>query len=157
VAIRILVGKMLILLSFVLAPQRLRTRWSTILALRAFYLDALGLFYCASALDGYLQDAVLKASMNFALVGALRQAEGAAEGAVAALPYVVAAKLFLLLDFALTLDGEHVRVQRDVHVFGLYARKLGPDEEVPVLHRCVNRRRPLTNPFKPLASRAAAP
>src|SRR5215207_8051285 len=68
---------------------------------RTLYLDALRLFYCTSALYRYFQNAVLEAGTDLALISSLGQGKAAAEGAVAALPYVVAAPL-LLLGLALT-------------------------------------------------------
>src|SRR5215212_1609393 len=63
------------------------------LAAGTFYLDALRLLYCTSTLNRHFQHALIKAGRNLALVRAGRQAKGAAERSVAALPYEVAATL----------------------------------------------------------------
>src|SRR5215203_7347395 len=113
------------------------------LGARALYLDALrGLFY-SSSLHGDLEHSVLEAGVDLALVGALRQRHAATEGAVAALPDMVATTLLFFIDLVLAGDRQHPVLQGDVHILLLEPRKLGADHQIPILCKHVHSRRPL--------------
>src|SRR5215218_3629532 len=113
------------------------------LAARALYLDALRSLFYSSSLHGDLQHSVLKAGVDLALVGALRQRHAAKEGAVAALPDMVVTTLLFLVDLVLAGDRQDPVLQGDVHILLLEPRKLGADHQVGVLGEHVHSRRPL--------------
>jgi hypothetical protein len=110
---------------------------------RALYPDALGLQFRRAARYPHLQYAVLETGAYPILLDVVGQNEAPAEGAVTALPDVVARARLLLLCFALAAYGKHPLVERYLHVFALDAGQLGIDEQVPALVNDVERRRPL--------------
>src|SRR5918997_2191895 len=109
----------------------------------ALDLDAPRFTYRRGPLDGHLQDAILEASPDPVLLHALRQRHAPPERAVPALPDVIPSALGLLLELALTGDGQNPVMNRDVHVLELHARKLGPYHQIPVPLEHVHGRRPL--------------
>src|SRR5919199_226560 len=116
----------------------------------ALYLDAPGLSHRRSALDGHLQNPVLVPGPDTAFIHAFGQRHAPTERAAPALPYVVAAPLLFLLFPALPADGQHVVLERNVHILGPYARQLGPDHQVAVSLEHVYRRSPLGELLPPL-------
>src|SRR5215216_1238857 len=126
------------------------------LAARALYLDALRSLFYSSSLHGDLQHSVLKAGVDLALVGALRQRHAAKEGAVAALPDVVITTLLFLVDLVLAGDRQDPVLQGNVHVLLLEPGKLGADHQVVVLGEHVHGRRPLGELLASLAPPSAA-
>src|SRR5215211_6010815 len=124
---------------------------------RALYLDALrGLLYGCS-LDGDLENAVLEAGVDLAVVNPLGQRYAAAEGAVTALPDVVATTLLFLVDLVLAGDGQEPVLKGDVHILLLESGKLGADHQVVVLGEHVHGWRPFREPLASLAPAAQAP
>src|SRR5215203_704063 len=113
------------------------------LGARALYLDALGSLFYDSSLHPHLQHSVLKAGVDLALVGALRQRHAPSERTIAALPDMVVTTILFFVDLVLTGDGEDSVLQRDVHIVLLETRKLGTDHQVGVLGEYVHGRRPL--------------
>src|SRR5215213_2613553 len=114
---------------------------------RALYLDALrGLLYGCS-LDGDLENAVLEAGVDLAVVNPLGQRHAAAEGAVTALSDVVATTLLFLVDLVLAGDRQEPILKGDVHVLLLDPGKLGADHQIPILGEHVHRRCPFREPL----------
>src|SRR5215203_3569726 len=113
------------------------------LGARALYLDALGSLFYGSSLHSHLKHSVLKAGVDLALVGALRQRHAPSERTVAALPDMVVTTILYLVGLVLTGDGQEPVLQRDVNIVLLEPRKLGADHQVVVLGEHVHGRRPL--------------
>src|SRR5215208_7026918 len=125
------------------------------LAACALYLDALrGLLYSGS-LHPHLQHSVLKAGVDLALVGALRQRHAPSERTEAALPDVVVTTLLFLIDLVLTGDRQDPVLQGDIHILLLEPRKLGTDHQIPILGEHVHGRRPLSELLVSLAPPSA--
>src|SRR5215204_4070987 len=100
------------------------------LGARALYLDALRSLFYSSSLHGDLQHSVLEAGVDLALVGALRQRHAATEGAVAALPDMVATTLLFFIDLVLAGDRQHPVLQGDVHILCKHVHSRRPLAEL---------------------------
>src|SRR5215212_2961149 len=125
------------------------------LGARALYLDALRGLLDGSSLHPHLQHSVLKAGVDLALVGALRQRHAPSERTVTALPDVVVTTLLFLIDLVLTGDGQDPVLQGDIHILLLEPRKLGTDHQIPILGEHVHGRCPLGELLASLAPPSA--